>query len=63
MPTLGDIAKALDLPFHGNPDTALSRLASLESAGEGDLSFVAQKNFQSYSLPRPWVQLFALKIG
>ena len=45
MPTLGDIAKALDLPFHGNPDTALSRLASLESAGEGDLSFVAQKKF------------------
>ena len=45
MPTLGDIAKALDLPFLGNPDTALSRLASLESAGEGDLSFVAQKKF------------------
>jgi UDP-3-O-[3-hydroxymyristoyl] glucosamine N-acyltransferase len=43
MPTLGDIAKALDLPFRGNPETPLSRLASLDSAGEGDLSFVAQK--------------------
>ncbi len=45
MPTLGDIAKALDLPFRGNPETPLSRLASLDSAGEGDLSFVAQKKF------------------
>ena len=45
MPTLGDIAKALDLPFCGNPETPLSRLASLDSAGEGDLSFVAQKKF------------------
>jgi UDP-3-O-[3-hydroxymyristoyl] glucosamine N-acyltransferase len=45
MPTLGDIAKALDLPFRGNPETSLSRLASLDSAGEGDLSFVAQKKF------------------
>ena len=45
MPTLGDIAKALDLPFRGNPQTLLSRLAALDSAGEGDLSFVAQKKF------------------
>jgi len=45
MPTLGDIAKALDLPFRGNPETQLPRLASLDSAGEGDLSFVAQKKF------------------
>ena len=45
MPTLGAIAKALDLPFRGNPETLLSRLASLDSAGEGDLSFVAQKKF------------------
>ena len=45
MPTLGDIAKALDLPFRGNPETSLSRLASLDSAEEGDLSFVAQKKF------------------
>jgi UDP-3-O-[3-hydroxymyristoyl] glucosamine N-acyltransferase len=45
MPTLGDIAKALDLPFRGNPETSLSRLVSLDSAGEGDLSFVAQKKF------------------
>ena len=51
MPTLGDIAKALDLPFRGNPETPLSRLASLDSAGEGDLSFVAQKSFQSSWLP------------
>ncbi|MEC7009514.1 MAG: UDP-3-O-(3-hydroxymyristoyl)glucosamine N-acyltransferase, partial [Pseudomonadota bacterium] len=47
MPTLGDIAKALDLPFRGNPETPLSRLASLDSAGEGDLSFVAQKKFSN----------------
>ncbi|MEE3018896.1 MAG: UDP-3-O-(3-hydroxymyristoyl)glucosamine N-acyltransferase, partial [Pseudomonadota bacterium] len=47
MPTLGDIAKALDLPFCGNPETPLSRLASLDSAGEGDLSFVAQKKFSN----------------
>ena len=45
MPTLGDIAKALDLPFRGDPETPLSRLTSLDSAGEGDLSFVAQKKF------------------
>ena len=45
MPTLGDIAKALDLPFRGNPETSLSRLASLDSAGDADLSFVAQKKF------------------
>jgi len=45
MPTLGDIARALDLPLQGNPDTSLSRLASLDAAGEGDLSFVAQKKF------------------
>ncbi|MEC8633574.1 MAG: UDP-3-O-(3-hydroxymyristoyl)glucosamine N-acyltransferase [Pseudomonadota bacterium] len=45
MPTLGDIAKALDLPFRGNPETSLSRLASLDSAGGADLSFVAQKKF------------------
>ncbi len=45
MPTLGDIAKALDLSFRGNPEISLSRLASLDSAGEGDLSFVAQKKF------------------
>ena len=45
MPTLGDIAKALDLPFRGNPDTSLSRLASLDSAGDGDFTFVAQKKF------------------
>lgn len=47
MPTLGDIAKALDLPFCGDPETPLSRLASLDSAGEGDLSFVAQKVFKT----------------
>ena len=45
MPTLGDIAKALDLPFRGNPETSLSRLASFDSAGDADLSFVAQKKF------------------
>ena len=68
MPTLGDIAKALDLPFRGNPETSLSRLASLDSAGEGDLSFVAQKKFSTLLstsavgaviCPEDWVGEFA----
>ena len=53
MPTLGDIAKALDLPFRGNPEIQLSRLASLDSAGEGDLSFVAQKKFSKQLATSP----------
>ena len=55
MPTLGDIAKALDLPFRGNPEISLSRLASLDSAGEADLSFLAQKKFSK--------QLSTLTVG
>jgi UDP-3-O-[3-hydroxymyristoyl] glucosamine N-acyltransferase len=45
MPTLGDIAKALDLPFKGDPELSLVRLAPLDSANEGALSFVAKKKF------------------
>ena len=45
MPTLGDITKALDLPFKGDPELSLVRLAPLDSAKEGALSFVAQKKF------------------
>ena len=53
MPTLGDIAKALDLPSRGNPEIQLYRLASLDSAGEGDLSFVAQKKFSEQLATSP----------
>ena len=68
MPTLGDIAKALELPFRGDSDMSLSRLASLDSAGGGDLSFVAQKKFSTLLstsavgaviCPEDWVGEFA----
>lgn len=45
MPTLGDTAKALGLTYQGDPGLVLDRLASISSAGVGDLSFVSQKKF------------------
>ena len=45
MPTLGDAAEVLGLPFRGDPSVALNRLAPISRAGVGDLTFVAQKKF------------------
>ena len=67
MPTLGQIATALDLPFSGDSDLPLRRLAPLETAGEGDLSFVSQKKFAKFLAdtsatavicPREWAGTF-----
>jgi len=41
----GALASALDLPLHGDADRELSRLASLESAGPGDLAFVTGRRY------------------
>ena len=68
MPTLGDIAKALDLPYRGEHDMPLRGLASLDSADEGDLSFVSRKKFvasleastvSAVICPREWVGGFS----
>ena len=45
MPTLGDAAEVLGLPFRGDPSVALNRLAPISRAGVGDLTFIAQKKF------------------
>lgn len=45
MPTLGDAAKVLGLPFQGDPALPLNRLVPISQAGVGDLSFISQKKF------------------
>ena len=68
MPTLGDAAKVLGLPFQGDPALVLNRLAPISDAGVGDLSFISQKKFAkalstseatAVICPRDWVGEFS----
>ena len=44
---LEELAAALGLPWEGDPDVDLRAVASLESAGPDDLSFVRSDAFQA----------------
>lgn len=45
--TVSHIAEKIDARIEGNPDLMLERLAALEAAREGDLSFLANKKYES----------------
>ena len=45
--TLGEVAAALGGVLHGDPARRVTRLASLQSAGPADLSFLSQAKWQS----------------
>jgi len=45
MLTLRQLAEKLQCPFTGDGDTLISRAAAIESAGPGDLSFVANPKY------------------
>jgi UDP-3-O-[3-hydroxymyristoyl] glucosamine N-acyltransferase len=47
---LGDIVKALGGSLHGSPQTAIQKLAPLETAGPSDLSFLSHPKYQSQLL-------------
>jgi len=44
---LGDIVKALGGSLHGSPQTPIQKLAPIETAGAGDLSFISHPKYQS----------------
>jgi len=44
---LGEIVQALGGTLHGSPDISIDSLASLESAGSGQLSFLSHPQYQS----------------
>ena len=48
MLQLGDIVKALGGSLHGSPQTSIQKLAPLENAGAGDLSFLSHPKYQSH---------------
>lgn len=43
--TLGELAGALGLPFHGDPDLALSGVNSLDAAVAGELGFIVSAKY------------------
>ncbi len=45
MYSLGELADRLDLPFSGDASRAITGLASLASAGPGDLAFLSERKF------------------
>ncbi len=45
---LDEIAKALDCELRGAPDTEIARVWPIESAGPGDLSFIAHPGYVRY---------------
>ena len=47
MLQLGEIVQALGGTLHGSPDISIDSLASLESAGSGQLSFLSHPQYQS----------------
>ena len=47
MITLGELAESLGLTFHGESGRVLKRLASLDLAGSGDVSFLSDRAFVS----------------
>ena len=47
MLRLGDIVKALGGSLHGSPQTAIQKLAPLDSAGPSDLSFLSHPKYQA----------------
>ena len=47
MLLLGDIVKALGGSLHGSPQTPIQKLAPIETAGAGDLSFISHPKYQS----------------
>src|SRR5690349_17458940 len=45
---LGEIARALDLALEGDADIEIRALAPVDTAGEGDLTFVAAPRYRRY---------------
>ena len=45
MITLGELAESLGLTFNGESGRELKRLASLDLAGSGDVSFLSDRAF------------------
>lgn len=45
---LGDIADALGLRLNGDPDREVERVATIQSAGGGDLCFLANERYRGY---------------
>lgn len=45
--TLADIAARLGGDVHGDPETRIQRVATLASAGEGDIGFLANRRYRS----------------
>ena len=48
MVLLGDIVKALGGSLQGSPQTPIQKLAPLETAGPGDLSFLSHPKYQAH---------------
>ena len=48
MLQLGDIVKALGGSLHGSPQTLIQKLAPLETAGAGELSFLSHPKYQTH---------------
>ena len=48
MLQLGDIVEALGGSLHGSPQTPIQKLAPLETAGPGDLSFLSHPKYQMH---------------
>ncbi len=45
--TLAELARHLDLPLHGDGDTVITGIASVDTAAAGDLSFIARNKFRA----------------
>lgn len=45
---LGAIARALDLHLEGDPDQEIRRVATIQSAGDGELCFLANDRYRSF---------------
>ena len=48
MLQLGDIVEALGGSLHGSPQTPIQKLAPLETAGPGDLSFLSHPKYHMH---------------
>lgn len=46
--TLGEIAARFGAELHGDPDCPVRRVAALDRAGEGDVSFLSSKRFRPH---------------
>jgi len=46
--TLGQIAEKIGAELAGDPDLEIKKLASIETAGPGELSYIASKKFKKY---------------